>query len=572
MRFASGRGLLVGVVVALRAAADLAASSAQGPADWIVTNATIHSMDEGIPGARAIAIAEGRILALGAADEILAGFRGESTAISDLDGRTVIPGLIDAHGHLGNLGEVLRTLDLAGTASPAEIAERVRIAAAEREDGAWIVGRGWDQNDWPVQEFPTHAVLDEAAPEHPVYLRRVDGHAVWLNARALDLAGITADTPDPPGGRILRDSDGRPTGVLIDAAEDLVEPLIEPDAAERAARLAAAQAHIVALGLTGVHDMGASRAEIELYRAWADSARLVPRVVAYLDSDDEDLLAWWATGGQAEIGGHGDRFRVQGVKLYADGALGSRGAALLEPYSDDPGNEGLLVTPPDSLAARTARVLWVGLQPAIHAIGDRGNRVALEAIEHAAGSVPVGRALPTPRIEHAQVIALEDIPRFAELGVIASVQPTHATSDMYWAEDRIGPERIHGAYAWQRLLQEGVPLACGSDFPVESANPFYGIYAAITRQDREGQPEGGWRPEERLSRERALACFTTWAARAAGMDEEVGSLSPGKRADFLVLDRDPMEVPTDEIWRTNVLRTVIDGETVYERSAITEGG
>ena len=274
-----------------------------------------------------------------------------------------------------------------------------------------------------------------------------------------------------------------------------------------------------------------------------------------------------------------------GVKFYGDGALGSRGAALLEPYSDDPGNVGLLVTPPDALEAEVARTLALGLQPAIHAIGDRGNRIALDAIERARASLADPAVLnppttsttgdgarvsyyePPPRIEHAQVVAVEDIPHFAELGVIASVQPTHATSDMYWAEDRVGPERIQGAYAWRRMLDAGAPLACGSDFPVENPNPFHGLYAAVTRQDQKGWPEGGWRGEERLTREEALACFTRWAAEAAGMADEVGSLEVGKRADFLVLDRDIMDIPAGEIWRTQVLRTVIDGVTVHEAPA-----
>jgi hypothetical protein len=265
----------------------------------------------------------------------------------------------------------------------------------------------------------------------------------------------------------------------------------------------------------------------------------------------------------AGLAGAGDRFRIRGVKFYADGALGSRGAALLEPYSDDPGNEGLLVTPPATLETQVGRARELGLQPAIHAIGDRGNQVALDAIAAAGGS---------SRIEHAQVVAPEDIPRFAELDVIASMQPTHATSDMYWAEDRVGPERIQGAYAWRRMLDAGVALACGSDFPVESANPFFGLYAAVTRQDQENLPAGGWRPGERLTREEALACFTRWVAEAAGMESEVGSLQMGKRADFLVLDRDIMDVDAEEIWRTQVLRTVIDGETVYEAKPTSEAG
>ncbi len=572
---------LCGALAACTLAACVSTALAQAPADLIVMNGVIRTMDDDAPLVEALAVAGGEVIGLGATHDITERFRGEGTIVIDLEWRSVIPGLIDAHGHLGNLGEVLRTLDLAGTTSPAEIVARVKAVAAERPDGAWIVGRGWDQNDWSEKTFPLHEILDAAAPRHPVYLRRVDGHAVWLNARALDLAGITAGTPDPAGGRILRDAAGNPTGVLIDDAEDLVEALIEPDTAEREARLAAAQRHVGSLGLTGVHDMGAKRAEVELYREWADQGRLDLRVVAYLDSDEADLLAWWDAGGAAGMDGEaGDRFRVSGVKLYADGALGSRGAALLEPYSDDPGNEGLLVTPPDTLTALAARVLRVGLQPAIHAIGDRGNRIALDALERAqeavAGLKDAGQGAggagrghldwigPAPRIEHAQVITLEDIPRFAEIEVIASVQPTHATSDMYWAGERIGPERIAGAYAWQKLRAAGVPLACGSDFPVESANPFYGLYAAVTRQDREGWPEGGWRPEERMTREQALACFTIDAARAAGMQDEVGSLSAGKQADFLILDRDILEVPAEEIWQTRVLRTVVGGETVYE--------
>jgi hypothetical protein len=310
--------------------------------------------------------------------------------------------------------------------------------------------------------------------------------------------------------------------------------------------------------------MGTEVEEVELFREWAEAGRLVPRIVSYLDSSDTTLMGALDSVAAAESAEPGDRFRIRGVKFYADGALGSRGAALLEPYSDDTGNEGLLVTPPDALEAGVARALGLGLQPAIHAIGDRGNRVALEAI---AAAIENGRP---SRIEHAQVVALEDIPRFAELDVIASMQPIHATSDMYWAEERVGPGRIQGAYAWRKTLDAGVPLACGSDFPVESPNPFYGLYAAVTRQDQEGWPAGGWRLEERLTRDEALACFTRWAADAAGMDDQVGTLAVGRRADFLVLDRDIMEVPAEEIWRTQVLRTVIDGETVYEASAAGE--
>jgi predicted amidohydrolase YtcJ len=283
---------------------------------------------------------------------------------------------------------------------------------------------------------------------------------------------------------------------------------------------------------------------------------------------DGAAFDWWLETGAASTE-ETDRFRVAGVKFYGDGALGSRGAALLEPYSDDPGNRGLLVTDPDTLRPRVALAVERGLQPAIHAIGDRGNRVALDAIESATGQL--GSASPAswspgrpPRIEHVQVVALEDVPRFVELGVIASFQPTHATSDMYWAEERVGPERIRGAYAWRTFRDAGARIVCGSDFPVESANPFYGIYAAVARQDQEGWPDGGWRPEERMTREEALACFTVDAARAAGMEDEVGTLSVGKRADFVIVDRDPLTAPVEDLWKTRVLRTVIEGQTVYE--------
>jgi predicted amidohydrolase YtcJ len=293
----------------------------------------------------------------------------------------------------------------------------------------------------------------------------------------------------------------------------------------------------------------------------------VPRIVVYFSARSPAAIEWWRQEGAALYGEPGRRFRVGGPKIYADGALGSRGAALLEPYADAPETSGILLTDPDSLGAIVARAMELGLQPAIHAIGDRGNRMALDAIasgtRHLESASP-GPAPRSPRIEHAQVVALQDIPRFAELGVIASFQPTHATSDMYWAEDRVGPERIRGAYAWRTFRDAGARIVCGSDFPVESPNPFFGIYAAVARQDQEGWPDGGWRPEERMTREEALACFTVDAARAVGMEDEVGTLSMGKRADFIIVDRDPLTAPVEDLWKTRVLRTVIDGQTVYE--------
>lgn len=565
------------VVLALLAAASLAGPSvAQEPADLVVTNAVIHTADPDAPAAEAFAVDDGAFVAVGTTEEIEA-FAGPDTERLDLDGLAVVPGLIDAHGHVLGLGRALRIVDLVGTESPEEIAALVREAAAGRDPGTWILGRGWDQNDWAEgrRDFPTHEILDEAAPDHPVWLTRIDGHAGWANARAMEVAGIAAGTPDLDGGRIVRDDEGEPTGVFIDNAEDLVAGHIpDPGPEERAAQLAAAQDHMVAVGLTGAHDMGAGPETLALYREWDAGGRLAPRIAAYVSGGSDDAFRWWEETGRALHGAGGERYAVPGFKLYADGALGSRGAWLIGDYTDDPGNRGLPVTPPEKLTARTVWTMELGLQPAIHAIGDRGNRVALEAIETGLAEVeareapratarPPGLSLAS-RIEHAQVIALEDIPRFAELGVIASVQPTHATSDMYWAEERVGPDRIRGAYAWGELREAGAQLACGSDFPVERANPFHGLYAVITRMDQEGWPEGGWYPDEAMTREQALACFTRDAAAAAGMDDEVGSIAVGKRADFVVIDRDLMTVPVEEIWRIGVVRTVIDGETVYE--------
>ncbi|MFN2421276.1 MAG: amidohydrolase [Gemmatimonadota bacterium] len=588
---------LLATAVALIVAGLEPTPSVRDAADLVVIDGVVYTVDSTTPEVEAFAVRDGAIVALGDSRTILEEHRGPLTRVLDLQGRTVIPGLIDAHAHVMGLGRALRSIDLVGTTRPEEIALKVSAAVKGRPAGSWITGRGWDQNDWPEKEFPTHDVLDRAAPDHPVWLTRVDGHAGWANARAMELAGVTLETPDPDGGRIVRDATGHPSGVFVDNAQGLIARAIPvPDDAERESRLAAAQSRILEVGLTGVHDMGVNRPELELYRRWADEGRLEFRVAAYLGSDRE-TLDWWEGGAWEGPAAAHPRLRVPGVKLYADGALGSRGAALLEPYSDDAGNRGLLVTPPDTLRDLVARALSLGLQTAIHAIGDRGNRVALDAIEASVapvtadlhctvsptadggGSAVCGTAASVeqsdsrdavparPRIEHAQVVALEDIPRFAELGIVASVQPTHATSDMYWAEERVDPERIRGAYAWRKLREAGALLACGSDFPVENPNPFHGLYAAVTRRDQEGWPEGGWYPEERMTREEALACFTIDAARAASTDDRVGSLAVGKRADFLVLDRDYFEIPDDEIWRIRVLRTVVDGETVYEAPA-----
>nr|BCX01228.1 MAG: amidohydrolase [Bacteroidota bacterium] len=537
----------------------LAISPARGQeaADVLLYNGRIYTMAEPAR-AEAMAIRGDRIVAVGSTAELRRRFRARTEI--DLGGRTVLPGLIDAHAHLMGQGVSMLQADLVGANSKEEILDRLRRFAQSRPPGSWILGRGWDQNRWPEKAFPTAEDLDRLFPDRPVWLRRIDGHAAWANSKAMELAGISVQTPDPEGGRILRYPDGRPTGVFIDRAMALVERFIPPPSEEDLERaLELAIGECLRYGITSVHDAGVDRRTIERYRRFIDEGRFPLRVYALIGGVGETLEYFCRQG--PLLGYGGNRLTVRAVKLYADGALGSRGAALLEDYSDEPGNRGLLIVSADSLARQVERVMACGFQVAIHAIGDRGNRAALDAIARAIERT--GRRDLRPRIEHAQIVALEDIPRFRQLGVIASMQPIHATSDMYWAEARVGPERIRGGYAWRRFLDAGVVLAAGSDFPVEPVNPFLGLYAAVTRQDRSGWPPGGWYPDQRLRLQEAVRAFTLGAAYAAFEEDLKGSLEPGKLADFIVLDRDIFAVPERDIADVRVLETWLGGERVY---------
>ncbi|MFP5246025.1 MAG: amidohydrolase, partial [Thermoanaerobaculia bacterium] len=473
-----------------------------------------------------------------------------------LPNATILPGLTDAHGHLYGLGLSLDVVRLAETTSYEDVIARVRQRAATAQPGEWIIGRGWDQNDWPVKEFPTAAALDAAVPNNPVFLRRIDGHAALVNTAALRAANVTASTPDPEGGRVLRDANGNPTGVFIDAAMDLIEnamPEVTPE--QRKARVLAAAQAIAANGLTEMHDAGIDAATITAVQELIDEKRFPIRVYAMLGDNDALLAQWFSRGPLMNYGG---RFTVRAVKLYADGALGSRGAALLAPYSDDPGNSGLMLARPEHLEDVARRGRAAGFQVNTHAIGDRGVRNVIDAYTRAG----VG-AKDRYRIEHLQVIAPDDIPRLASHGIIASMQPTHATSDMYWAEARVGPERVKGAYAWRTVLNAGARLALGSDFPVEDVNPFFGIYAAVTRQDQKGWPEGGWRPSERLTLAEAIRGFTLDAAYAAFEENSRGTIEPGKLADFTIVEGDLFAMPASELFKAKVTHTVVGGEVVY---------
>jgi predicted amidohydrolase YtcJ len=537
---------------------------AQQPADLIVTNAHIYTVDANRPLAEAMAIRDGRVVFVGSARgaEIYA---GSHTQRLDMDGKTVIPGMVDAHVHLMGLGTALRIVDLVGTRSYEEVIARVVERARLMPTGEWVRGRGWDQNDWADTRFPTHEALSRAVPDHPVYLTRVDGHAGLVNAKALELAGVTAATEDPDGGRFIRDGGGNPTGVLIDRAQGIVGQVI-PSASREEQREAALAAIAEAnrWGLTGVHDAGVGAGTIDLYEELAREGRYNLRNYVMIRGGDETLQRYFDRGPQD---GLHDRVWIRAIKITADGALGSRGAALLEPYSDDPHNSGLVITGEERIRDVAVRALQEGFQLNVHAIGDRGNRLVLDAFESALQQVPT--ADHRFRIEHAQVLHFQDIPRFAELDVLPSMQGSHQTSDMYWAIDRLGWTRVQSAYAWRTLLNTGVVVPNGSDFPVESPNPLISFKAFVTRQDENGWPAGGWFPEERTTREEALKSMTLWPAYAGFMEEVSGSLSPGKFADFVVLDQDIMAIAPERILDTQVLMTVLGGQVVYRRDKPT---
>jgi hypothetical protein len=531
----------------------------QTPVDLIVTNARIYTGDPTRPLAVAMAVKDGRIAFVGGTRGALA-LAGPRTERLDAGGRTIIPGMVDAHAHLLGLGEALRVVDLVGTRSADEVIARVRARAADVPPGDAIIGRGWDQNDWADTRFPTHAALSRAVPAHPVVLTRVDGHAVWVNARALELAGVTAATPDPMGGRIERDSAGRPTGVLVDNAMALVRRVLPaPSAAELRARALAAIAEANRWGLTGIHDAGVGPEGIVLYEALAREGRYDLRNYVMIRADDSTLAAFFRRGPQKGL--YGGRLWIRAIKISADGALGSRGAALLEPYADEPSHNGLVTVDPARIRSVAVEALRHGFQLNVHAIGDRGNRIVLDAYEAALREVPtVDHRF---RVEHAQILHEQDMPRFAELDVIPSMQGSHQTSDMYWVPNRIGWSRAQGAYAWRSLLNTGVVIPNGSDTPVESPNPLISFHAFVTRQDAQGFPAGGWFPAQRTTREEALLSVTLWPAYAAFMEGETGSLTVGKYADFVMLDRDIMTVGPREILDARVVVTVLGGRVVY---------
>ena len=486
----------------------------------------------------------------------------DASKVIDGGGQTMIPGLVDAHGHVLTYGLGLLRVDLVGATTEAEAAQRVLDFAADNTELEWVQGRGWNQVLWDSNEFPTAASLDALVSGRPVWLTRVDGHAAWANTMAMELAGINQDTEDPVGGQIIRDENGNATGVFVDTAMSYIREQI-PDTSfeEQKVALIAAMKSLATYGITSVHDAGIGSSTISAYKELVADAPLPIRVYAMIAASDplyQDRLE------EGFIESDDLTFAIESVKVVADGALGSRGAALIEDYHDDPGNRGLLRYNDERLEFLMRAAMNAGFQVNTHAIGDDANMRALDNYEQLI--LETNSRDRRHRVEHAQILRYEDILRFAELGVVPSMQATHATSDKNMAEDRLGPVRIQGAYAWRKLLETGARIANGSDFPVEHPNPFYGLHASVTRQDQRNEPPGGWYAEENMSLVEALASFTIDAAYAGHQEGELGSLEPGKKADFIILDRDIFVVSPTELWQTQVYETWVNGVKITDKN------
>jgi predicted amidohydrolase YtcJ len=541
----------------------LALAAAAAQATTIIDNAngyTLNAKGDVVQFASLAFDDAGRILAVGTPTDV--GAKVPQATHVDMAGRTVLPGLIDAHGHVFGLGQMLTQLDLSATTSLPQALAAIGDYARANAKAAWVRGRGWNQENWKLGRFPTAQELDGVVADRPVWLERVDGHAGWANGRALALAGITDKTPDPVGGKIVRDAAGHATGVLVDAAQAMIGKVLpQPTEQEARTMLDRALATMASVGLTSAHDAGIGVGEDRLYRDYADHGKLTARIYAMIGGTGADFDQL-AKNGPLNSYGH-DMYALRAVKLYADGALGSRGAALLAPYTDDPHSHGLLFHSNAEIDAMIAKAMKQGYQVNVHAIGDAGNRQILDTF---AKEIPLHHAQALRhRIEHAQVVTPADIPRFKSIGIIPSMQPTHATSDKNMAEQRIGPERMKGAYAWRTFLAQGSRIACGSDFPVEAPNPFFGIHAAVTRQDADGNPIAGWYPEQEMSLKEAFRCFTLDAAYAGHQENTLGSLERGKYADFIVVDRDLFKISPYDIHKTVVLETWVGGHRVYRK-------
>jgi len=557
--------------------------SAPPPADLLLTNARVYTLDwpdpdpEGIPApgapfeagtgwhpdGEAVAILNGRIVFVGPSGEAEA-FQGPGTRVMDLEDATVIPGLIESHVHLIQLGANLSQVDLVEVATEEEAVQLAAERAAEAPPGSWILGSGWDEGEW-ANRYPTMEILSEAVPDHPVYLRGLHGFAGWGNRVAFELAGITADTPDPEGGRIVRDAAGHPTGVLLNQATLLVESHIPTPTVEETMAQVLAGLEVMALnGFTSVHEAGSDRRYQEAFERLEAEGRLPLRVYSMLAARDPDLCEeWLAKGPDTDTD---SMLRTSSVKAFYDAALGSRGALMMDDYSDSPGHRGTGGDDYDFPGEITARMIEAGFQAEIHAIGDGANRAVLDFFEHVFDGAPAAQQNRN-KIVHAQVVHPDDFRRFAELGIAASMQPAHAVEDMDWAEDRVGPERIKGAYAWRTMRRSGVRLLFNSDLPGSDWDIFYGLHSAVTRKGKDLQPPGGWYLEQVLTPEEAVRGYTTWGAWAEFLDEVTGIIREGMRGDLTVMSIDPFVVGSqnpDALLDGRILATVVGGKVVYE--------
>ena len=532
----------------------MSCTTSKKQADLILTGGVIYTVDESFSRCEAIAVKDQRILELGTTKEILKKYSADE--IHDLKGRFVYPGWIDAHCHFFGYGMSLKEVDVAGTTSVEEIIGMLK-EHQEKRKGAWITGRGWDQNDWQVQEFPDRAILDAHFPDTPVMLRRIDGHAAWVNTKALEVAGITSSSKVDGGSVMLKE--GEPSGILIDNAIGLVGSKIPaPSEEEIIQALLQAEQRCFRVALTSVQDAGLSKPVVQFIGHQHEEGSLKIRINAWLNPTGENFTHFVEKGPFRT-----DHLSVNTVKLYTDGALGSRGALMIEPYRDDPGNRGLLLTPLEELEALCRRAHEHNFAVATHCIGDAANRETLKIYAKVLG----GKNDRRWRIEHAQIIHPDDFHYFGDFNIVPSVQSTHATSDMYWAEQRVGPERMKGAYANKQLLEENGWIPNGSDFPVEQINPLYGFYASVARKDQSGSPPGGFQVENAISREQALRAMTIWAARAGFEEDLKGSIEPGKLADFVVTGKDLMTAPEEEVFGIRVLATYSGGELVYKTTS-----
>jgi len=537
----------------------------QSAADIVFKNGNVYTANDQAPRAQAIAVKEDRIVFVGSNDAAQK-FIGTNTRVVDLKGNTVLPGFTDSHHHLSGVGQREMTLNLEGTTSLNDLLAKVKARVGQAKPGEWVTGRGWIETHWQPAVFPTRWDLDKVTPNNPVILVRADGHGAVANSAALQLAGVDKNTPNPFGGEISKDKQsGEPNGMLLDTAQGLVRgriPPTTPEEAERAVVLGVKRD--IELGWTQIQDAGGSYADVDIFKKLYAAGTIKLRIYKAVYGPGASATRLLSEG--ATMGAFGNRFTLRTIKVVSDGALGSRGAALLAPYSDAPETSGFLRVKAEELRPMLIDALRKGIQVETHAIGDRANRFILDEYETALKAVPVAErkvAEPRWRVEHAQIVNSNDIPRFAKLGIIPSMQPSHAIGDLFFAPKRLGLDRLAGAYAWESFIKSGVVVPGGSDAPVERGEPMIEFYAAVARKDQKGFSGEGWHPEEAVTREQALKMFTIWPAYAAFEEKLRGTIEVGKLADLTILSADIMKIPELEILKTRCVMTVINGEIVW---------